>query len=249
MIGILVQLAISWLIAWLYEKNDLRVLGFYPTKARIKDFLVFFLITSVCCSSGFFLKMAFSDLRYELNPNVSLGLIAQSLWWNVRSVLFEELIFRGVLFYILIKKIGGTKALVCSSVAFGIYHWFSFGIIGNVSQMVFVFLLTGTMGLLFGYGYLKTLSLYIPVAIHLGWNLTQGLIFSDGPLGAGILIPTVAEGFRTGSYLVFIVVFLFPMLSTLLINTILVKQKRQVDFPFPKGQHATPGFGGAADTL
>lgn len=37
------------------------------------------------------------------------------------------------------------------------------------------------MGLLLAYGYAKAFSLYIPIGIHLGWNLTQIFIFSRGP--------------------------------------------------------------------
>src|SRR5262245_43537773 len=105
MIGIVVQLAISWLIVWFYERNDLRVLGFFPTRARLTDFLVFIIVTAICCSTGFFLKMYFAGLRWELNPQLTMGLVLEGIWWNIKSVLFEELIFRGVLFYILIKKI------------------------------------------------------------------------------------------------------------------------------------------------
>ena len=80
----------------------------------------------------------------------------EGLWWNIKSVLYEELIFRGVLFYILIKKLGALKALIISSVAFGIYHWFTYEILGNVPAMIYVFFFTGVVGMLYGYGYIKT---------------------------------------------------------------------------------------------
>jgi membrane protease YdiL (CAAX protease family) len=239
MLGIIVQLAISWLIVCLYEKNDLRVLGIFPTKARLIDFLLFFVITAICCSTGFFLKMYFAGLRWELNPKLTVGLILEGVRWNFVSVLFEELIFRGVLFYILISNVGSSKAILISAIAFGIYHWFSHGVIGNIGQMALTFLLTGTMGLLFAYGYAKTMSLYIPSAIHLGWNLTQGFVFSDGPIGTGILKQVGTEPFRTDSYLIFYIVFLFPMLSALLINWYLLKKKKQVDPRIYEGQHTT----------
>jgi membrane protease YdiL (CAAX protease family) len=105
--------------------------------------------------------------------------------------------------------------------------------------MALTFLLTGTMGLLFAYGYAKTMSLYIPSAIHLGWNLTQGFVFSDGPIGTGILKQAGTEPFRTDSYLIFYIVFLFPMLSALLINSYLLKKKKQVDPRIYEGQHTT----------
>src|SRR6185503_888617 len=106
MIGILVQLALSWLIIWLVEKRDLGVLGFYPTKKRLGDFAVFFLITAACCSSDFIMRMLFAEQQWKLNPDLSLNLIVTGVWWNIKSVLFEELIFRGVPLFILIKKLG-----------------------------------------------------------------------------------------------------------------------------------------------
>lgn len=237
MLGIIVQLAISWWIVWLYEKNDLRVLGFFPTKERLLDFLLFFVITAICCSTGFLLKMYFSQLRWELNPKLTIGLILEGVRWNIVSVIFEELIFRGVLFYILIKKIGCTKAILISAIAFGIYHWFSYSVIGNIGQMAIIFLLTGTMGLLYAYGYAKTMSLYLPSAIHLGWNITQTFVFSNGPIGTGLFKQVGAEPFRTDSYLILYIVFLFPMLSALLINFYLLKKKKQVDSRIYKGPH------------
>ncbi|MCY7293030.1 MAG: CPBP family intramembrane metalloprotease [Ferruginibacter sp.] len=68
------------------------------------------------------------------------------LRWNVISVVIEELIFRCVPLYILIKKLGPSKAIIVSACAFGIYHWFSFGVIGNIPQMVIMFVITGLIG-------------------------------------------------------------------------------------------------------
>jgi uncharacterized protein len=229
MLGIIIQLLLSWLIIWWYEKNDLRVLGLWPAPARLKHFLLFFLVTALCCASGFLLKMYWGGQQWMLNPKLTAGLVLQALWWNIKSVLFEELIFRGVLLYILIKKLGVAKAVFISAAAFGIYHWFSYGVIANAGAMIFTFLLTGTMGLLYAYGYAQTMSLYVPAAIHLGWNFTQGFVFSDGPIGAGIFKPISTEPFRTDSYLMFLIVFLLPMLSALLINFYLLTKTTRVD--------------------
>jgi hypothetical protein len=53
MIGILVQLAFSWLIIWLLEKKRIGFLGFYPTKRRLADFALFLLITATCNASQY----------------------------------------------------------------------------------------------------------------------------------------------------------------------------------------------------
>jgi membrane protease YdiL (CAAX protease family) len=230
MLGILVQLIVSWLLVWFFEKGNLSFLGFYPTKRRLLDFTLFFFITAICCSTGFFLRMYFGREHWELNPLLTVTVILKAVWWNIKSVLFEELIFRGAIFYILLKKLGTAKAIAISAIAFGIYHWFSFGVFGNILQMAIIFVVTGTMGVLYAYGYAKTHSLYIPCAIHLGWNLTQIFIFSQGPIGDGVFILKEPQPIVTVSYLVYFIIFLVPILAALLINFSILKQRRQVNF-------------------
>jgi uncharacterized protein len=135
MIGIIVQLALSWLIIWFFEKGDLRFLGFYPSKKRLQDFALFFIITGICCATGFLLKMVIAKQQWVINPDLNALLILKLIWFNIKSVLFEELIFRGVLLYILIKKLGSTKAIIISAAGFGVYHWFSHELFGNIQAM------------------------------------------------------------------------------------------------------------------
>lgn len=228
MIGIIVQLAISWILVRSFEKKGLGVLGFRPTKPRIIDFSFFFIITAVFAASGFLMRMYFGE-RWQLNPDFTAKLFFDGLWWNIKSVLFEELIFRGAIFYILIKRLGATKAIIISSVAFGIYHWFSFEIFWNVPQMIFVFIITGLMGVLYAYGYAKTFSLYIPCAIHIGWNFTRNFIFSEGNIGNGVLIMAKPAYHATVSWFVYFVVMYSPMICAIVINFLLLRRKKQVE--------------------
>jgi uncharacterized protein len=229
MAGIIVQLAISWIIIWFVERRSLAVLGFSPTKRRLLDFLAFFLLTAIFCASGFLMKMYFGKQEWRLNPDLSPEVVWAGLSWNIKSVLFEELIFRGVLLYILIRKVGSVRAVLVSAIAFGIYHWFSFGVIGNALQMAMTFIITGAMGLVLAYGYSKTFSLYVPVGIHLGWNVTQIFVFSQGPIGNGVFVPLDPAPFLTNSYVIFFLVTLLPMVMALLINYLILKRRRQVN--------------------
>ena len=228
MLGIIVQLALSWLIIWLVEKKDLGVLGLYPTKKRLTDFCIFFLITAACSSSDFIMRMIFAEQRWVLNPNLSFKLILEGVWWNLKSVLFEELIFRGVLLYILIKRITMWWGIVISSVAFGIYHWFSHETFGEPMPMLITFVTTGLMGLIYAYGYAKTFSLYVPIAIHLGWNLVRSVLFSDTVIGDQLLVQVKPVPQVQVSYFIYYLVVFFPLLSALIINFFLLKKKKQV---------------------
>lgn len=227
MLGILVQLLISWLLVWLFEKKGLGVLGFYPTRKRLLGFVLLFIITALCCSSDFFMRMIFAQQRWQLNPKITAGILWEGLWWNIKSVLFEEFIFRGALMYILIKKLGPVKAIIISSISFGIYHWFSHEVIGNPVQMIITFLTTGLMGVVYAYGYAKTFSLYIPMAIHLGWNLTSSVVFSSSIIGDQLLVPVKPVAEVTVGYFIFFCIIYLPMLSALLINFFVLRKMKQ----------------------
>ena len=96
--------------------------------------------------------------------------------------------FRGALLYILIRRLGRNKSVLISACAFGIYHWFSYGIFGNPIPMVLIFLGTGLMGYAWAWAFAKTRSIMLPFGLHLGWNFVHNSIFSKGPLGDLLLI-------------------------------------------------------------
>ena len=215
MIGILIQLALSWLLVWIFDRSNLSVLGLAPTKERLQHFAIFLFTAAAFSTSGFGLKMWIGEQRWQLNPEWTLQLIADGVWYNIKSVLYEELIFRGALFYILIKKLGATKAIWISSTAFGMYHWFSQGSLGEPNAMLLTFVVTGAMGLVLAYGYSKTQSLYVPIAIHFGWNVVQQVAFSNGPIGKGLLIEVLPQPEVTVSYFSFFFMQLFPIVGVL----------------------------------
>lgn len=227
MAGIIVQLALSWLIIWLYEKGNLSFLGFRPTRRRLGDFTLFFTVTAACCASGFLFRMFFAGETWMFNRSLGASEALSAVWWHIKSVLFEELIFRGVLFYILIRQLGAAKAILISASAFGIYHWFSQELWGEPFAMLVTFFVTGIMGLVYAWGYARSFSLYIPCAIHLGWNLTQSFIFSQGPAGKGFFVLAGPAPVVQVSYGVYFLIFLFPLLSAWLVNFWLLKMRKQ----------------------
>ena len=111
MVEIIGILAISWLLIWLFEKGNLSVLGLKPVIRNLVYAAVLFVTTALCCASGFLMRMYFGEEQFMLNPAFSLSLVFTGIWLNVKSVLFEELLCRGVGLYILIKKLGQNGAL------------------------------------------------------------------------------------------------------------------------------------------
>jgi len=188
MIGILIAIAISWLLLIAFEKKSILALGFLPFGKRLQQFLTGFLVTAILCILVQYLEAYLKSSSWILNKDITSGIILKSFWWDLKSVLTEELIFRGALLYILIQKIGTLKSILISAIAFGIYHWFSYGALGNPLAMILVFIGTGLMGYAWAWAFSKTKSIMLPFGFHLGWNFIYNTIFSKGPLGEIVLI-------------------------------------------------------------
>ncbi|WP_345990769.1 CPBP family intramembrane glutamic endopeptidase [Chryseobacterium sp. Chry.R1] len=188
MIGILAELIISGLLLWYIDKKTLSVLGFKPTRNRIMNWTTGFLLAALVCLIYHVMNKTFSDNSWILNKHMTLQTIFTSVWWTLRSVIFEELIFRGALLYLAIEKLGIKIACYLSAICFGVYHLFSYNAFGNLIQMVIIFFMTGIFGLMLAFAFAKTKSLYLPFGLHLGWNIFNIVIFSNGPLGQQVLI-------------------------------------------------------------
>ena len=231
MLQLIGLILISWFLIWLFTKGNLNVLGLTPTIERIKYFILLFIVTGIISASAFFLRMLYAQEEYALAPSLNLSSILIEIWHQFRTVLTEELICRGAILYILIKKTGNTKAIIITSVFFAILHWINSGLWGNLTQMAIVFTFTFAMGLLLAFSYAKTFSVLIPFAIHFGWNLTQNYIFPDTATGNHVFVLASTPPEITISYLAFFTMLLLPKISVLVINYLIIKTNRQVEMP------------------
>ncbi|MBL0882922.1 MAG: CPBP family intramembrane metalloprotease [Chitinophagaceae bacterium] len=212
MIGILVQLLLSGLLLWWIEKQSLSVLGWQPSQKRLFQFVAGFFLTMILATTYHLIHAILTGTDWQKNPAFQFSDLFNGLWWMLRSVVYEELIFRGALFYIALRKLGVTKALWLSVIAFGIYHWFSFGAWGQPIQMIFIFLITAAAGWMYSHAFIKTGSLYSVIGLHFGWNSVGSLVFSQGSIGKYILIPVKDPLFQQNEWASFLFMFLYQFL-------------------------------------
>ena len=215
MIGILIALSVSWMLLWLIDKKNLSTLGLSLTKSRLGNFSFGFLISAICCAIYFILIVTITKNNLTINEKFTEKTFLTSTWWTLKSVLFEELLFRGALLYIAIQKLGTKVACILSAVAFGVYHWFSYGVFGEPIQMIYTFIITGIGGIMFAIAFAGTKSLYLPIGLHFGWNLITIVVFSQGPLGQQILISS--DGQKLNGVLS-VIFFLYQVLTLPLIT-------------------------------
>ncbi|MGQ9734042.1 MAG: CPBP family glutamic-type intramembrane protease [Candidatus Bipolaricaulia bacterium] len=126
-----------------------------------------------------------------------LGLL---LFGFLLAAAFEETFFHGYPLQTLIEGLGVYPALFIISIGFSLLHRFNphFSLIGSIN--------IGLAGLLLALGYLKTRALWLPIGLHLSWNLFQvslslpvsGLNFNGGLFYPEVMGPELLSGGKFG---------------------------------------------------
>jgi uncharacterized protein len=201
MIGAIIELLLSWILLHFIEHRNLSALGFAPTTRRLRLVGLGFLLAAGYMSLFYLVEAALVHAPYHRNPDYTYSSLLKTGWYVFKSVLFEELIFRGALLYILIKRIGPTKAVLLSAIAFGIYHWFTIGF-GKPVQMAYIFLTMGLAGYTFAKAFEKTGTILLPFALHFGLNTAIMILFSKNTgIGPQLLIQAAGTQIPTKSLL------------------------------------------------
>jgi len=81
----------------------------------------------------------------------------------------EEIVFRGFGFQRLVAVLGPMAAVIPVGVLFAALH------AGNPNATLLGLANTAGFGILFGYAFLRTRDLWLPIGLHYGWNLTLPL--------------------------------------------------------------------------
>ncbi len=141
---------------------------------------------------GFALFSAMTGIVALLGGFEVLGLRGVGGLWSMLSVavfsgIFEETLFRGVLFRHIEAMLGSWAALAITSALFGAAH------LANPDGTPFAAVAVAMeAGILLGAAYLLTRRLWLAVGIHAAWNFTQGWVFSvpvsGGKAPLGLLI-------------------------------------------------------------
>lgn len=81
----------------------------------------------------------------------------------------EEILFRGYGFQVLVAALGPMAAVIPAGVLFAALH------AGNPNATPIGLLNTAGFGILFGYAFLRSRDLWLPIGLHFGWNITLPL--------------------------------------------------------------------------
>ena len=164
-----------------------KLLGINPRSALFpkhkgwwKDLLYGFLLITSILTLFFFAEVKAGWLTVDAWTWQTVGPAAwfRAAWVglliNVGVAIGEETVFRGYLLTGLKKAWGRWAALGVMTVIFGLFHLPAY-IEGGIQSatLTLAILLASMFGLLFGLIYLRTGSLWLPVALHFTWNFVE----------------------------------------------------------------------------
>jgi membrane protease YdiL (CAAX protease family) len=175
--GISISIGASALASTLILKHHFDTLALHRHPGWWRDFLFgSWLATSamvalfaIFTGSGW---LTIQNWRWQTVPFITwVGILWNSILINAYASVGEEVIFRGYLLSGLKEAWGKTVGLAVMSVIFAAMHL----VVHTAKQTsipLFILSLIGP-GLLLGWAYLRTGSLWLPIGLHFMWNLVQ----------------------------------------------------------------------------
>lgn len=159
----------------IYERGQLSALGLGWGHSSRRELLL-----GIGCGAGaagmvLFLPVTASAAVFEKVP------ASEHIWASVAFIAFvllfgafgEEMLFHGYAFQLLIRRLGAFATILPAAVIFGLAH------LGNPHSNLLGIGNTMLWGVLFGYAYLRTTALWLPIGLHFGWNIALPLLGSN----------------------------------------------------------------------
>ncbi len=169
--GLLAAVFANWLATRIYENRHIVDLGFWWNHASAVNL-------------GLGLAGGIGSACLVLLPPVAIGAAHFSPTPEEPSTLGtfffvtillaagaagEELFFRGYGFQLLLANLGPYATILPVGVIFALLHG------SNPAVNWFALANTAGFGILFGYAYLRSRDLWLPIGLHFGWNFTLPL--------------------------------------------------------------------------
>ena len=224
MLGLLVIILVSWGLLFLIEKEHIDALGIIPSVKRVAQFFIGLVLIVGIVLLNIYIETFAQKIEWQTHE-INYSVLWNAFVYHLKSALTEDLVFRGAILYILIKRIGASKAILLSAIVFGIYHWFSYGILNERwIFLIYVFMITGLNGYVWAYTFHKTKSIFLPLAFHVGSNFTMSCFFESQPYGE--LLFSIVEKTELTEWTGFFYSFfkgLFPGIATFVCVKLLLK--------------------------
>lgn len=157
----------------LIDKKSFKDIGMVSLKKGMKNFIYGLLLGAVSISLIFFVLLFTKNLKIEnsiINPKFSMSAIYGIVIFIIVGFK-EEILSRGYCITVLNQMKKPYISIIISSLIFSSLHILNPNV--KLLGLANIFL----VGILFGYMYIKTKNLWMPIGYHITWNYFQGNVF------------------------------------------------------------------------
>ncbi len=160
----------NWMALRVYEDRPLWMAGLYGNRAAVVNAGCGIAggAAAACLVLGLPLAVGMAHF-VPAKAAPSLGTIPFTIVLLAAGATGEELLFRGYAFQALLGPLGRHAAVFTVGAVFALMH------ASNPNASWFGLANTAGFGILFGYAFLRSRDLWLPIGLHFGWNFTLPL--------------------------------------------------------------------------
>jgi membrane protease YdiL (CAAX protease family) len=159
------------------DRRSFLSLGFRWDAFALKDLWVGFFIAGGMMGLIYLVELAAGWLQYQ-SPGweemSQLDFLSKLLMWFILFLavgFYEELLSRGYRLQNIEEGVGGMVAVLVSSLIFALEH------LQNPNAWWGTVVGIAAAGVFLAFGYLRTRQLWLPIGLHIGWNVFEGMVF------------------------------------------------------------------------
>ena len=161
--------------------RSLNALGI-PLRSWPRDLIIGFGIGAGLFVTVFTLLWLSGNYALDTHPGTgAFGVLAGGLLLYLATAIFEEVLFRGILFHLIEEGAGSWVALIVTSLFFGLAH-----LANPNATIVSALAIALEAGLLLGALYMLTRNLWVVIGLHWAWNFFEGVFFGTPVSGVGV---------------------------------------------------------------
>ena len=185
-VSTLAALLAGWIVLSRVDGRPIGALGFALHRKTLSEAIGGVAIGGLLIAAAILLLLSTGAAAFSSDAGTLSGyfvFLGWTLLFFALAAAWEEAIFRGYPFQVLVEWIGPWPATVLASFIFSYLH----GQNPNVTSLALVNIFLA--GILLSVAYLKTRSLWFVTGVHLGWNWTMASVFDLPVSGLGFDTP------------------------------------------------------------
>lgn len=163
----------GWLLLAVVDRRRMGALGFAADPAAARETGLGLLLGGGAIGVVAIVLAVAGSARWVADTGTVpefVAALARAFVFFAVAAAAEEALFRGYAFQALVQGIGAWPAVLLSSAAFALAHAANPSVDAVALANIFV------AGVMLGWAYLRTRSLWFATAVHLGWNWTMSAV-------------------------------------------------------------------------